>query len=91
MMANVRSIFWRLYSAETGAHPAELVRAFSDFSGRTRRDPDLHRGSLEGDRPGDPQQWNRNAPAIDERGWPNDAVAIAQDVIGANEDESEGG
>lgn len=59
--------------------------------GRTRRDPDLHRGAVEGDRPGDAQQWNHNAPAIDERGWPADAVAIAQDVIGANEDDAEGG
>lgn len=60
-------------------------------SRHTRRNPDLHRGALEGDRPGDPQQWNHNAPALDERGWPADPVAIAQDVIGANEDETEGG
>lgn len=65
--------------------------AFADRVRRTRRDPDLHKGALEGDRPGDTQQWNRNAPGVDDRGWPNDAVAIAQDVIGANEDESEGG
>lgn len=90
-MANVRSIFTRLYSAESGARPAELVRAFPELKGRRRRDPDLHRGAVEGDRPGDSQQWNHHAPALDECGWPNDAVAIAQDVIGANEDESEGG
>jgi len=87
----VRSIFWRLYSAETGGHPAELVRALADVSGRARRDPDLHKGAIEGDRPGDWQQWNRNGPGIDERGCPDDAVAIAEDVIGANEDESKGG
>ena len=58
---------------------------------RDRRDPDLHRGALEGDRPGDPQQWNRRAPpALDERGWPRDLIAIAQDSIGAREDDSEG-
>ena len=56
-----------------------------------RRDPDLHQGAIEGDRPGDVQQWNRNAPALDECGMPYDAVAIAEDVIGANDDESEGG
>ncbi|HSL20503.1 MAG TPA: hypothetical protein VK886_03145 [Vicinamibacterales bacterium] len=56
-----------------------------------RRDPDLHYGAIEGNRPGDVQQWNRNAPALDERGMPSDQVAIAQDAIGANEDESEGG
>lgn len=91
MMANVRSIFWRLYSADSGGHPAELVRPFADLSGRARRDPDLHRGAIEGDRPGDRQHWNRNAPGVDERGWPSDEVATAQDAIGANEDESEGG
>jgi hypothetical protein len=89
-MANVRSIFWRLYSAESDARPADLVRAFGELSGRARRDPDLHRGAIEGDRPGDWQQSNRNAPGIDDRGWPNDPIAIAQDVIGANEDETEG-
>jgi hypothetical protein len=88
-MANVHSIFWRLYSAESGAQAGELVRGFAE-SGRRRRDPDLHKGAIEGSRPGDAQQWNHHAPALDERGWPNDAVAIAQDVIGANEDESEG-
>jgi hypothetical protein len=91
MMANVRSIFWRLYSAESDGHPAELVRAFTERDGRARRDSDLHKGAVEGDRPGDVQHWNRHAPALDDRGWPNDAVAIAQDVIGANEDDSEGG
>ena len=58
--------------------------------GAGRRDPDLHHGALEGDRPGDPQQWNRNATALDDRGLPDDSVAIAEDVIGANEDDSEG-
>jgi hypothetical protein len=67
------------------------VRAFAEIGARRRRDPDLHKGALEGDRPGDVQQWNRRAPALDECGWPDDAVAIAQDVIGANEDDSEGG
>jgi hypothetical protein len=65
-----------------------------DHTGQTgprRRDPDLHRGAVEGDRPGDVQQWNRNANALDDEGMPRDCVAIAQDAIGANEDESEGG
>jgi hypothetical protein len=67
------------------------VLAFADRVRRTRHDPDLRKGAVEGDRPSDAQQWNRNAPGIDDRGWPNDAVAIAQDVIGANEDDTEGG
>jgi hypothetical protein len=90
-MASVRSIFWRLYSAaDQGAYPAELLVSF-ERPGRRRRDPDAHRGAIEGDRPGDPQQGNRNAPGLDEMGMPVDCVAIAEDALGANEDESEGG
>ena len=35
-------------------------------------------------------QGNSNAPALNEDGLPNDEVAIAEDVIGANEDETQG-
>ena len=53
---------------------------------------DEHIGAVEGDRPTDcPQQGNPNAPALDEQGMPNDPVAIAEDKIGANLDETEGG
>jgi hypothetical protein len=53
-------------------------------------DPDLEKGAVEGP-PNDQQaQGNDNAPGLDENGMPNDDVAIAQDVIGANEDETEG-
>lgn len=49
-------------------------------------DQDIHKGATETpDSPG-----NLNAPALDENGWPNDAVAIAEDVLGANEDETTG-
>jgi len=52
---------------------------------------DEHIGAVEGDRPTDsPQQGNPNAPALDDGGLPNDPTAIAQDVLGANEDETEG-
>ena len=50
-------------------------------------DSDFHKGAVEG--PGE-LQGNPNAPALDDRGLPNDEVAIAQDVIGANEDETQG-
>jgi hypothetical protein len=53
-------------------------------------DPDSHKGAIEGDRPGDEQQGNPNAPALDESGRPKDTVAIAEDVIGANVDETQG-
>jgi hypothetical protein len=57
----------------------------------TRGDSDEHIGAVEGDRPTDsPQQGNPNAPGLNEEGLPADPAAIAQDVIGANVDETEG-
>jgi hypothetical protein len=53
-------------------------------------DPDLHKGAVEGDRPNDAGQGNANAPALDENGLPDDPVAITEDVVGANEDETQG-
>ena len=53
-------------------------------------DPDEHKGALEGVRPTDPGQGNANAPGLDENGLPNDPVAICEDVLGANEDGTEG-
>jgi hypothetical protein len=50
-------------------------------------DSDLHKGAVEGPPDG---HWNHNAPALDEDGMPNDEVAIAEDVLGANEDETQG-
>ena len=54
-------------------------------------DSDEHMGAVEGDLPTDCQQGNRNAPGLDDQGMPNDPDAIAEDVFGANLDESEGG
>jgi hypothetical protein len=48
-------------------------------------------GAVEGDRATDPNQGNRNAPALDDEGMPNDPIAICEDSIGANVDGSEGG
>jgi hypothetical protein len=50
-------------------------------------DADLHKGAVEGPPEG---HGNPNAPGLDEQGLPNDPVAIAQDVIGANEDQTQG-
>jgi hypothetical protein len=50
-------------------------------------DSDLQKGAVEG---GPDSQGNANAPGLDENGLPNDEVAIAQDVLGANEDETQG-
>ena len=57
---------------------------------RRAADPDLQKGATEGP-PGNAQDHgNANAPALDDQGMPNDDVAIAEDVLGANEDETEG-
>jgi hypothetical protein len=53
-------------------------------------DPDVHKGAIEGDRPSDEQIGNPNGDGVDENGMPDDPVAIAEDAIGANEDESQG-
>ena len=50
-------------------------------------DSDIQKGAVEGAPDGN---FNHNAPALDENGWPNDPVAIAEDVLGANEDETQG-
>jgi hypothetical protein len=53
---------------------------------------DQHIGAVEGDRPTDrPNQGNENAPGVDDQGRPNNPVGTAQDRIGANLDEAEGG
>jgi hypothetical protein len=55
-------------------------------------DPDRYKGAVEGDRPGDIQQGNENAPgSLDSNGMPKNNIKIAEDVIGANVDGSEGG
>jgi hypothetical protein len=52
---------------------------------------DEHEGAVEGDKPTDrPNQGNANAPALDEQGLPEDCDKIAQDVLGANQDDTQG-
>ena len=57
---------------------------------RQQDDPDVHKGAIEGDRPSDEQIGNPNGDGINDDGLPDDEVAIAEDAIGANEDESQG-
>jgi hypothetical protein len=54
------------------------------------QDQDMQKGAVEGDRPTDLAQGNRNAPALDENGMPSDPQAITEDVVGANADETQG-
>ena len=51
---------------------------------------DEHLGAVEGDRANDNMQGNRNAPALDDEGLPENDVAISEDVLGATEDETQG-
>jgi hypothetical protein len=54
-------------------------------------DPDAAKGAIEDTRPGAPaHQGNDNAPGLDECGMPDDPVAITEDVVGANADDSQG-
>lgn len=54
-------------------------------------DQDFSKGAIEGDDPGDtPQQGNPNAPALNDQGLPDNPIAIAEDVVGANEDQTQG-
>ena len=53
-------------------------------------DPDVHKGAIEGDRPGDEQLGNPHGEGLDENGLPNDPVAVAEDALGANEDGTQG-
>lgn len=53
-------------------------------------DPDQDKGAVEGDRPTDKQHYNPNGTGLDENGLPKDRIAIAEDVIGANVDETQG-
>ncbi len=57
----------------------------------TPTDPDQDKGAVEGDRPADTQQGNENANSpLDSDGKPKDRIAIAEDVIGANADQTQG-
>jgi hypothetical protein len=57
---------------------------------KMKDDPDTHKGAVEGDRPNDVQTGNPHGDGVDENGLPDDEVAIAEDALGANEDESQG-
>jgi len=61
------------------------------MAAKQQDDPDVHKGAIEGDRPTDREQvGNPHGTGLDEDGLPDDPIAIAEDVEGANEDESQG-
>ena len=52
---------------------------------------DEHLGAVEGDRATDTQEGNRNAALVaTDDDHPKDKVATAEDVLGANTDETQG-
>ena len=51
---------------------------------------DQHEGAVEGDRPTDLQQGNANARRAGQEGLPSDETKIAEDVLGANLDDTQG-
>jgi len=52
---------------------------------------DEHLGAVEGERASDTQEGNLNAARVDaEDQSPEDEVAVAEDVLGANIDETQG-
>jgi hypothetical protein len=53
------------------------------------KDPDEGKGAVESGTPPEGAQGTRT-PGLDEAGLPNDPIAIEQDMLGANEDESQG-
>ncbi len=55
----------------------------------SERDQDLEKGAIEGP-PNAEAQDNANAPGLDKDGLPDDELAIFEDMIGANEDETQG-
>ena len=60
------------------------------MSAKQQDDPDVHKGAIEGDRPTDEQLGHPHGDGLDEDGLPDDPIAIAEDRIGANEDETQG-
>jgi hypothetical protein len=60
------------------------------MANKQQDDQDIHKGAIEGDRPGDEQIGNPHGDGINEEGMPDDPIAIAEDRIGANEDETQG-
>jgi len=81
-------------------HPAIIAGASSalcpkeaivtPMAAKQQHDPDVHKGAIEGDRPTDEQIGNPHGDGVNDDGLPDDPIAIAEDAIGANEDETQG-
>ena len=58
-----------------------------DKSSPSRADHDVHKGAIEDDRSGPDRSSH---PGLDQNGMPDDPIAIAQDRLGAHDDQSQG-
>ena len=57
---------------------------------KQQEDQDLHKGAIEGDRPSDEQIGYPHGDGVNDEGLPDDPVATAEDVEGANSDGTQG-
>jgi hypothetical protein len=57
---------------------------------KQQNDPALHKGAIEGDRPSDEQIGNPHGGGLNDEGWPDDPIATAEDMEGANVDGTQG-
>jgi hypothetical protein len=88
----MRALVERALRLLEGANDVERRRLEVQMTMRNAHDdPATHKGAIEGDRPTDTQYGNANAPGVDEDGLPSDPIKTAEDALGANEDETEGG
>lgn len=69
---------------------AAVVQTSGDHRPDRHPDQDLHKGAIEGNRPTDEQQGNPHGQGLDANGLPNDPTATAEDVVGANADQTQG-
>ena len=82
----IKRIAWRTQANREGGLSERALRRAAEVA----NDADL-RLTMPGDRPTDKQQGNNNAPgALDANGLPKNRIAIAEDVIGANADQTQG-
>jgi hypothetical protein len=63
------------------------VEGDSNVEPHDTTDQDVHKGATEDERP---PRKGAGRPGLDENGLPNDPTAIGQDVVGANEDHTQG-
>ena len=77
---SLKAVFVRCWYQTREMLPMETMNSSST-------DQDARTGAIEEERPGG---QDSGAPGLDGNGLPNDAIAIAQDAVGAREDGTQG-